>query len=103
MPEMPGWSNPSVLAFAGGEDPLERASMAARQLLQAAAERGMAAPPVDPLALAGLLGLGTAPRDDVADASIAEDRRDVVVRGGGDAPLREFVQTDTPCWFLTSR
>jgi hypothetical protein len=96
MPEMPGWSNPSVLAFAGGEDPLERASMAARQLLQAAAERGMAAPPVDPLALAGLLGLGTAPRDDVADASIAEDRRDVVVRGGGDAPLREFVQTDTP-------
>jgi IrrE N-terminal-like domain len=93
---MVGWSNPSVLAFARGEDPLKRAGMAARQLLQAAAACGMAAPPVDPLALAGMLGLGTAPRDDVADASIAEDRRDVDVRVGGDAPLREFVQTDTP-------
>jgi O-acetyl-ADP-ribose deacetylase (regulator of RNase III) len=96
MPEMPGWSNPSVIAFASGGDPLERASMAARQLLQAAAARGMSVPPVDPLALARLLGLGTAPRDDVADASIAEDRRGVDARGGGDAPLRGFVQTDTP-------
>jgi len=93
---MPGWSNPWVLAFAGGEDPLERASMAARQLVEAAAAQGMAVPPVDPLALAGLLGLGTAPRDDVADASIAEDQRDIHARGSGDAPLRDFVQTDTP-------
>jgi O-acetyl-ADP-ribose deacetylase (regulator of RNase III) len=93
---MPGWSNPSVLAFAGGEDPLERASNAARQLLQAATARGLVAPPVDPLALAGLLGLGTAPRDDIADASIAEDQRDADARGASDAPLRKFVQTDTP-------
>ena len=93
---MPGWSNPSVLAFAVGEDPLERASVAARQLLQAATARGLAAPPVDPLALAGLLGLGTAPRDDVADATIAEDQRGVDARGSGDAPLRKFVQTNTP-------
>jgi O-acetyl-ADP-ribose deacetylase (regulator of RNase III) len=93
---MPGWSNPWVLAFAGGEDPLERASIAARQLVDAAVAQGMVAPPVDPLALAGLLGLGTAPRDDVADASIAEDKRDGDARGGGEAPLRKFVQTDTP-------
>jgi O-acetyl-ADP-ribose deacetylase (regulator of RNase III) len=93
---MPGWSNPSVLAFAGGEDPLERASVAARQLLQAATARGLTAPPVDPLALAGLLGLGIAPRDDVADASIAEDQRDANARGGDDAPLRNLVQSDTP-------
>ena len=96
MPEMAGWSNPSVLAFADGQDPLESASKAARDLLRAASARGLAAPPVDPLALAGLLGLGTSPRDDVADASIAEDWRDVDARGSGDAPLREFVQTDTP-------
>src|SRR5262245_19341922 len=96
MSEMPGWSNPWVLAFAGGEDPLERASMAARQLVEAAVAQGMVAPPVDPLALAGLLGLGTAPRDDVADASIAEDKRDGDAREGGEAPLRKFVQTDTP-------
>ena len=96
MPEVQGWTNPSVLAFAHGEDPLERATAAARQLLEAAAARGMAVPPVDPLVLAKLLGLGTAPRDDIADASIAEDQRDVDARGGEDAPLRQFVRTDTP-------
>ena len=96
MSDQSGWSNPSVIAFASGEDPLERASAAASQLLEAAVARGMVAPPVDPLALAKLLGLGTAPRDDVADASIAEDQRGTKVLGSDDAPLREFVQSDTP-------
>lgn len=96
MPEPSGWSNPSVLAFADGEDPLQRASAAADQLLEAAAARGMVAPPVDPLALAKLLGLGTAPRDDIADASIAEDQRDARARASVDAPLREFVRSGTP-------
>ena len=96
MPEPSGWSNPSVLAFADGEDPLQRASAAADQLLEAAVARGMVAPPVDPLALAKLLGLGTAPHDDIADASIAEDQRDTRAGDSDDAPLREFVRSDTP-------
>jgi O-acetyl-ADP-ribose deacetylase (regulator of RNase III) len=96
MADLSGWSNASVLAFADGEDPLERASAAARELLDAAVARGVVAPPVDPLALAKLLGLGIAPRDDIADASIAEDRREAKAQGSGEAPLRAFVRSDTP-------
>ena len=70
------WSNGSVLAFAEGQDPLERASAAARKLLDAAVAQGMTAPPVDPLALAKLLGLGVIPHNDIADATIAEDHRE---------------------------
>jgi hypothetical protein len=89
------WTNPSVLAFAEGDDPVEHASAAARQLLAAAAAYGLTAPPVDPLALAKLLGIATAPRDDVADASIAVDPRDTGTHAAA-APLRDLVRSDTP-------
>jgi hypothetical protein len=54
----------------------------------------MAGPPVDPLALARLLGLGVTPRDDVADASIAGYRD--AARPGSDAPLRGLVPSSVP-------
>lgn len=90
------WSNGSVLAFDDGGDPLDRASAAARELLDAAIAQGMTAPPVDPLALAKLLGLGVIPHNDIADASIAEDRRQPAARGSTDAPLRALVPSGTP-------
>jgi len=91
-----GWNNPSVLAFARGGDPLERASAAARQLVEAAVAQGMTAPPVEPLTLAKLLGLGVAPRNDVADANIAEDHRGSAMRDSAAAPLRDLVRSDAP-------
>lgn len=85
-----------MLAFANGGDPLERASAAARQLVEGAVAQGMTAPPVEPLVLARLLGLGVTPRNDVADASIAEDRRGSSMRDRSDAPLRNLVGSDAP-------
>lgn len=96
MDDPSGWHNRSVLAFAGGGDPLERASAAARQLLEAAAAHGMAVPPVDPIALARLLGLGITPHNDVTDASIAEDRRGHTVHDDRGAPLQGLVRSDKP-------
>ena len=90
------WSNGSVLAFADGGDPLECASAAARELLDAAVAQGMTAPPVDPLALAKLLGLGVIPHNDIADAAIAEDNREPGIRSSTDAPLRALVPSETP-------
>jgi len=96
MADLPEWTNPSVLAFADGGDPPERASTATRQLLEAAVAQGMTAPPVDPLALAKMLGLGVAPRNDIADASIAEDPRDRGTRESGEAPLRGLIRSNVP-------
>jgi O-acetyl-ADP-ribose deacetylase (regulator of RNase III) len=68
-----GWTNPSVLSFAAGDDPIAAATAAARRLLDAAVAEGMNAPPVDSLALARMLGLTVRPHNDVTDASILED------------------------------
>lgn len=66
-----GWSNPSVLAFAGEKDPLVAATDAARALIDAARDSGMTAPPVDVVKLAKLLGLELRPLNSISDAAIA--------------------------------
>lgn len=66
-----GWSNPSVLAFAGNKDPMAAATDAARKLIEAARDSGMIAPPVDVVELAKRLGLELRPVNSITDAAVA--------------------------------
>jgi hypothetical protein len=94
------WSNPSVLAFAEGQDPLEAARAAGRALVDAALSHGAAGPPVDPFLVAELLGLRLHPSDDVRDAEIhAVDVPATSLRPpspGGDAPLASMITSPVP-------
>jgi O-acetyl-ADP-ribose deacetylase (regulator of RNase III) len=62
------WTNSSVLAFAGGEDPIGAITEQARALVLKALDDGWQGPPFDPIQLADLLGLTVVPSDDVKDA-----------------------------------
>src|SRR5436305_1955789 len=62
------WTNASVLAFAGGQDPIAAITDAARNLVAKALDHGWSGPPYDPLELARLLRLEVMPRSDVRDA-----------------------------------
>lgn len=68
--DSPTWSNPSVLAFAGGADPLAKARAVAAQLAQVARDHNLQGPPVDVLGLARALGISMRPVNEVADARI---------------------------------
>jgi uncharacterized protein DUF955 len=95
-PRQGAWTNPSVLAFAAGSDPLDAASAAGRRILEAAAERGLTGPPLDILALAELLGLRLRPHNDVADATITTDPVGEQRAGAAAAPLRSLLPDPTP-------
>ncbi|WP_290472954.1 ImmA/IrrE family metallo-endopeptidase [Leifsonia sp. 71-9] len=62
------WTNSSVLAFADGADPIERARSVAEDLLQAAASLGLEGPPLDVARLAAALGARLRPTDSLTDA-----------------------------------
>ena len=64
------WTNPSVMAFAQGADPLSAIQTKARQTVVEASEMGWQGPPYDPFQLAELLGIGVLPNDAVVDARI---------------------------------
>ena len=64
------WTNPSVMAFAQGDDPLSTIQTKARQTVVEASENGWQGPPYDPFQLAELLGIGVLPNDAVVDARI---------------------------------
>jgi hypothetical protein len=64
------WSNPSVLAFAAGVDPLVKARQVAAQLVAVARVRNLQGPPLDVLALARAVGIHVRAVDEVADARI---------------------------------
>ena len=64
------WTNPSVMGFAQGADPLSAIQTKARQTVVEASERGWQGPPYDPFQLAELLGVGVLPNDAVVDARI---------------------------------
>jgi hypothetical protein len=88
------WTNPSVLAFAAGEDPMRAATAAARRLVQAAIAEGMSAPPVDPIGLANMLGLELRPHNDVTDANLsAEARTSAIDRNASPSPLAPQLPT----------
>lgn len=64
------WTNPSVLQFAGGREPLAVAHEAAAALLSVAHEHGLVGPPVDVIALAAVLGIELQAKDELEDAQI---------------------------------
>jgi O-acetyl-ADP-ribose deacetylase (regulator of RNase III) len=62
------WTNKSVVALAGSEDPVAALTHRARQVVMKALDEGWSGPPFDPIALAELLKIPVIPRDDVPDA-----------------------------------
>ncbi|UST61946.1 ImmA/IrrE family metallo-endopeptidase [Pseudomonas moraviensis] len=64
------WTNPSVLRFAAGGDPVIAMENRARQLVLEAMDSGWGGPPFDPLALAALLKIHTEARGDIPDARL---------------------------------
>jgi len=62
------WTNESVLAFAGAEDPLEAVEAAARRAVFDAVEAGWEGPPFDPFELAHLRGIEVVPRNELREA-----------------------------------
>lgn len=51
------WTNPSVLDFAQGQDPVQMMERAARELALKAMDNGWSGPPFDPLSLAERQGI----------------------------------------------
>lgn len=64
------WTNPSVLSFAAGGNPVTAMENRARQLVLEAMDNGWGGPPFDPLALAALLEIRTEARGDIPDARL---------------------------------
>lgn len=64
------WTNPSVLQFADGYDPVEKIERTARELALRAMDEGWSGPPFDPLALAEWCGLQLDARGDIPDARL---------------------------------
>jgi len=64
------WTNPSVLRFAGEDEPVAKIERAARELALRAMDEGWAGPPFDPLALAEWCGLELDARGDIPDARL---------------------------------
>lgn len=62
------WTNKSVLAFAGGRDPLHQMEERAKAAALLAMDQGWQGPPFDPISLAKILKLPIAPRADIPDA-----------------------------------
>lgn len=83
----PKWTNRSVLDFAHGADPLERAHAVASQLTVLAREHGVAGPPVDVFGLATALRIQLRPMDDLLDARISKlDSEDLVIEYNPSRP-----------------
>jgi len=83
------WTNTSVQAFAGEDEPVAVMSSLASRILLAAADAGSLSVPTDPFQLAELLGINLRPQYDIADARLLPSSPGVAVSGG--APLAEFV------------
>jgi len=69
------WSNPSVLEFAAGRDPVATVVERARGLAYRAMESGWSGPPFDPFELAEILGLKLTPRDDIGEGRLISSGR----------------------------
>ena len=62
------WSNPSVLAFADGEEPVGAMERRARELVLEAMEQGWNGPPFDPIKLAEILQIKVSANGEILDA-----------------------------------
>lgn len=64
------WTNPSVMRFAGNQDPITKIEESARSLVLKAMDAGWSGPPYDPIKLADFLKIEVRGRADIADARI---------------------------------
>lgn len=62
------WTNPSIIALAGTQDPVEIISRKARAIILEYAEEGKSDPPFDPFAIAAFLKISVVPKEDILDA-----------------------------------
>lgn len=65
-----GWTNASVVDFAGGADPIEKMEQKARQVVLHAVGHGWQGPPFDPLELARIVDISVRPNPALADARV---------------------------------
>lgn len=72
------WTHKSIKRFAGAADPVEAILSAARAMVLRAMDAGWKGPPFDPIALAEIMRIEVAPRDDVRDARVVPAGRDGV-------------------------
>lgn len=80
------WTNPSVLKFAAGAEPLVAAHAAAERLLAEATEADADGPPVNVFALAEHLGIALQPKDDLVDAQIQSSATGLVIEYNPSRP-----------------
>ncbi len=66
------WTNPSVVAFSGKDDPVVKIQERARSLTLSALECGWEGPPYNPIRIAEMLGAKVVPNYDIADARTIE-------------------------------
>ncbi|MCY4221151.1 MAG: ImmA/IrrE family metallo-endopeptidase [Thiotrichales bacterium] len=64
------WTNPSILKFAGNEDPVARMEKKVRQVVLDAVDKGWSGPPFDPIELAHILNISVQPNSELADACV---------------------------------
>lgn len=62
------WTNPSVRALAGDQNPIATIEDHARRVVLDALDKGWSGPPFDPIELADILRIAVQPRSDVLDA-----------------------------------
>lgn len=64
------WTNPSVVGFAAGADPVAMMEQQARQVVLDAVDKGWRGPPFDPIELATIMGISVCPNAALADARV---------------------------------
>ena len=65
-----GWTNASVVGFAGGADPVAKMEQEARRAVLDAVDQGWEGPPFDPIELANIRKIPVRPNAAVADARV---------------------------------
>jgi Zn-dependent peptidase ImmA (M78 family)/O-acetyl-ADP-ribose deacetylase (regulator of RNase III) len=69
------WTNPSVIRFAGDEDPIAKIEAHVQEIVLRAKDAGWKGPPFNPIALASLLNIPVDPTSAVSDArTVAGDQ-----------------------------
>lgn len=66
------WTNKSVLAFVGGDEPVSTLSRTVRERIIGEIDKGWNGPPYDPFELAERWGITASPNDEVRDARIVK-------------------------------
>src|SRR5262249_9758442 len=81
-----GWKSESVRALAGTGDPVRVVEMKARELVLDAMDKGWSGPPFDPIKLARQLGMNIAVSDEINDARLVPNAKEVLIEYNPNRP-----------------